>query len=563
MNRNGLVRLVVYFLIILSCAACVSVSETTILDSAPLINPLVAEQAGMESLLVSGNPSSLSSAVETASSSALLGQDQKLVYTWLSFELAKLVYPELMDSSTVLRDVPQTDPLVRMFVDARNGRLTQSANTANALQSLLPALVVFRFRTRDAANQALDALQVFDLLDQASSLAELIRGMAYERSGDPENAFIAYSRAVELAPDNYPAQLALSSLLVARGQAESALELLSSVDQLLVRTLVFRRAKAKALYGAGNYVEAGPLIANVLLEEPTNSEFVLMRAHILVESKEYRQAQPLLEVYARVDANKLLYLLLRARVALEYSKDRRNALVYLRRALERYPSDISLALYTASVLSSGGNSQEQEEAVTLARSVLERNPDSREANRILLTAEAKAGNFEAAAALADQLLTAGLQLTDYELVYKAYRNAGRNSDLNKLAVDWLAAAPESEAARIAYLSMLIDTGKSLAAAELIQQYLAVRGSAGYRSSLYWLSARLQTAPEAVLAALRTALVEDSMNVDALLGMFDYYAGQRDYQRAAFYLKQAYAIAPNRPEVASRRSTMNQLGIAIP
>jgi hypothetical protein len=35
-----------------------------------------------------------------------------------------------------------------------------------------------------------------------------------------------------------------------------------------------------------------PLITAVLLEDPMNSRFMLMRAHLLIEKGEYRQALP-------------------------------------------------------------------------------------------------------------------------------------------------------------------------------------------------------------------------------------------------------------------------------
>lgn len=557
------VVLAVSSLMILVFYGCVSTQQSTVLTAVPPVNPLAAEQAAIEAELIMGSPSSLVKAVGLTEAVQHLSADKALVYRWLSFELARLVYPELMVSAESPRDVPQNDPLVRLFIEARNGRAIVLPENPTALEELLPALAVFRLRTLEVANQALHTLERFSSLGIESSLALYMKGLAQERVSDASGALLSYRQSLDAGSDNYQACLALAGLLTRQNRPAEALTLLDSVDQLLHRSLAYRRAKANALYTAGRYSEALPVISLILVEEPSNSAFVLMRAHLLIENREYRQAQPLLEAYASIDANNRLYLMLRARVAMEFNKDRRNALVFLRRALDRYPNDPALALYTANVLNSGGNAQEQAEAVVLAKSVLQANPASREALAILLAAELRAANFTAAATYADNLAALGLQAQEFEQVYKAYYNDGRLEDARRIATAWYREQPESEGARVSYLTMLVETGQRQRAAELLPALLTGRGSAAYKSTLYLLNARLQTNPEAVLGSLRTALVEDSMNLDALLAMYDYFVNVRDYQRAAFYLKQAYAIAPARREVLTRRNALNQLGIAIP
>jgi len=90
-----------------------------------------------------------------------------------------------------------------------------------------------------------------------------------------------------------------------------------------------------------------------------------------------------------------------------------------------------------------------------------------------------------------------------------------------------------------------------------------RGSPAFRSSLYWYQSRLQTDEEQALASLRSALIENGMNVDALAYMADIYIRRTDYQRARFYLRQALTIAPDRLDIVERRNTLTQLGVALP
>ena len=78
-----------------------------------------------------------------------------------------------------------------------------------------------------------------------------------------------------------------------------------------------------------------------------------------------------------------------------------------------------------------------------------------------------------------------------------------------------------------------------------------------------MDSRIKPNEEASLSSLRSALIENGMNVEALMAMSDIYVRRADYQKARFYLKQAMALAPDRPDIAARRDALIQLGVAIP
>ena len=305
-----------------------------------------------------------------------------------------------------------------------------------------------------------------------------------------------------------------------------------------------------------------PLITEVLLADPLDSHFALMRAHLLVERGEYRQAAPLLDAYGGINPTDRLYILLRARTAMESAKDRTAAAGALRTGLERYPNDPEMLLYAAEVFWKGGT-EEKAEAVTLATKILAAEPSSARALRILLASDLAKGDFRTAASRADAILAAQPDFADLESLYAAYRGSGRTMDASRLAQSWRAKDPASEPAAIAWATSLVERGERTAALELIAQLLAGKGTAAFRSSLYWLQSRLQTGEEAVLASLRSALMENGMNVDALAAMSDIYVKRADYQRARFYLKQAIAISPERADIVERRNVLTQLGVAIP
>lgn len=550
---------------IVAFSSCVGAPESrkgTALSPGDGLNAVQKERATIEAAIALGSPSSLENAVRLSETSTLLQTADARMYGWIAYEMARLVYPELAGSLPPSTLSPPDAPLVRSFIDARNGKPGIPGPDAGPLLELFPALSIFRLKTAAAAGTALAAVERFKRFGLPSAAADVARGIALERSGDKAGALAAYSLAEELAADCYPATLGKARMLVELKRGEEALASMASLQSSIANSAAGRRVRAQALYEARRWAEALPLITAVLLDDPLDSRFVLMRAHLLVERGEYRQAAPLLDAYASINPGDRLYILLRARTALESAKDRSAAMDALRRGLASYPDDLDMILYAAEVFW-GGDGKDKAEAVVFAKKALAASPYSVRALKVLLLADLAAGAYDSAATRADAILATGVDFADTESLYRAYRGAGRLVDASRLAQAWRARDPGSEAAAVAWATSLVERGEKTAAAELITKLLAAKGNPAYRSTLYWLQSRLQTTDDGVLASLRSALIENGMNVDALAAMTDIYVKKGDYQRARFYLKQAIAVAPDRADIVERRNVLAQLGVAIP
>ncbi len=521
-----------------------------------------AERAGIEALIILGSPSSLERAVELSGEATHLSASDAKTYGWLAYEMARLVYPELAGDLPPSSVAPPDSPLVRSFIDARNGKPSVPGPDSGPLLELFPALSIFRLKTAAATGATLSSVERFNRFGMASAAADVARGIALERSGDMVAALTAYGRAEAAAADCYPATLGKARMLIELGRGVEALAAIAVLEGPLADSSAGRRIRAQALYAAGRWAEALPLITMVLLDDPLDSRFALMRAHLLVERGEYRQAAPLLDAYASINPTDRLYILLRARTAMDSAKDRSAAAAALRVGLERYPDDAEMTLYAAEVFW-GGNADEKAEAVAFARKALAADPSSIRALRVILAADLANGDFGSAAAMADSIQATGKPFADFESLYKAYRGAGRLSDASRLAQAWRTVDPASEPAALAWATSLVERGEKTAASDLVARLLSGKGSPAYRSMLYWLQSRLQTGEEAILSSLRTALVENGMNVEALAAMSDIYVRKADYQRARFYLKQAISLAPDRADIVERRNVLAQLGVAIP
>jgi tetratricopeptide (TPR) repeat protein len=549
-------------LVFSSCAGDPAPRPGTSLSSGDGLSLAQKERNDIERAIALGSPSSLEAAVGMAGGSSTLPVADAKIYGWIAYEMARLVYPELAGGLPPSSTSPPESPLVRSFIDARNGKPASPGPDAGPLLELFPALSIFRLKTAAAAGVALAAVERFNRFGIPSAAADVARGIALERSGDLKGALSSYSRAEELAADCYPATLGKARMLVELGRGADALAAVAALSPTLADSAAGRRIKAQALYAAGRWDEALPLITAVLLGDPLDSRFALMRAHLLVERGEYKQAAPLLDAYASINPGDRLYILLRARSAMESAKNRSAAAAALRQGLERYPDDMEMVLYAAEVFW-GGTPDEKAEAVAFAQKAYAADPASTRALKVLLSADLASGNYNQAASRADAILAVGAPFSDTESLYNAYRGAGRLVDASRLAQEWRARDPSSEAAAVAWATSLVERGEKAAASDLIGKLLAGKGSPAYRSNLYWLQSRLQNGDDAALSSLRAALVENGMNIEALAAMSDMYMKKGDYQRARFYLKQAIAISPDRADIVERRNVLTQLGVAIP
>ncbi|TFG78678.1 MAG: tetratricopeptide repeat protein, partial [Spirochaetales bacterium] len=309
-----------------SCVTTPDIRPGSALSGADGISAIQAERLGIERQILLGSPASLEKAASAADQALLVDKAEARTYFWLAHEIARLVYPELTATQLAPAEAPPENALAKAFIDARNGRPLAFPDGAGPLFDLMPLLVVFRVKTPAASISALSAFERFSRLGIPSAIAELSRALALERSGDAAGALASFSKSLDEAPDCYPAAFGKANLLVASGKAIEAMDVLSQVDSSVRGNLAYRRAYSNALYGAGRWAEALPLITTVLLEDPMDSRFLLMRAHLLVERGEYKLASPLLDAFAGVDPNDRLYILLKARSAAENAKDRASAL---------------------------------------------------------------------------------------------------------------------------------------------------------------------------------------------------------------------------------------------
>ncbi len=550
--------------LVLLLAACGSgpapVDSGTALSMGGHLDRAASSKAQIETELARGTPASLAKARDRIEAEKALAPSDVILYRWYAVELGRIAYPETLGKAPVVPEPPTGHPWARAVAAARTGRLGTPRDGAEPLELLALASSVFRGESLETSRTAAQALGLFEQAGYASPLADCIRGLLAERSGNAAEAHERYIRAFSDAQDCYPAFFGSVRALLALGRPDKAAGLLDAYKAGYESNLSWIRLMALALYDSGRYEEANPFVTQVLRQDPLDSLVLLLRADMLVRAGDYLQAIPLLDAYGAVDSSNRRYLLLRGRTAWEGSRNREEALRYLRKLLSMYPDDVEASLAAARILA-GGTPAERGEAYTLAGRVLALNPRDAGALRILLAEDVKRRNWASAAVFLDRLRAADPGYADRGTMHLVYRSSGRLDDAFRVAVEWMSVSPDSEDARIAHIRSLIDRRDAAAARDLVARALTGKGSSKFRSGLYYLQSLLQPNDEAALNALRSSLVENVQNLEALTAMYDIYMRQKDAQKARFYLRQALAVAPEEPGLARRREELIRLGLA--
>jgi tetratricopeptide (TPR) repeat protein len=418
------------------------------------------------------------------------------------------------------------------------------------LEHILPFLAVFpeTGRSPERLQNALPDLQKAETLNSTPVLACYFLGLAYEKTGRLTDASTAYSRAYNISQECYPAALGLARVLNLSGQRQEAQQMLASLVIRYPDNMAVKRQLAIAYYQNRDWSRAEPAIAEILQRNSRDGEFVLMRAHIMVEQGLFLQAQAPLDLYSSINANNPLYLFLRARVQAEGYRNRDAALNYLRSILRSFPSDEEVAIYAIRLLLESPRPEDHAEGRELLRRLLASAAPSLPVEALALQDAVRRENWREAQSYLTRLLEERRSSQDLMNAYTVERGLGNNARALSYARELYERDTSSDEGITAYISALIDTGRQDEAGRMIESRLAGLPGGTVKSRYYYLRSRIRTGEEPVMNDLRSSLFEDPRNLSALIAMFEIYHRRRDERRAVYYLKQALALAPNNPQL---------------
>jgi tetratricopeptide (TPR) repeat protein len=514
-------------------------------DSSP--KPVsIAEE--IRSLVEIGSPSSLMLAIDTIRARDLEASDYGRAMNAAAVTFMRSLYPDIK-TNLPMADPPQTHSYNRIIREARSGNYhSPDAASTDYIEYVLPFLAFLNENNSENILDAVPDLEKAETLNPASVLASYFLGLVYEKSGDFEKAYEKYSKVVNIAGDMYPAVLGFASIQSRLGNMQNAIDIISDLVIQYPDNATVKRRLAIAYYDNADWSRAESAVAEILQQNPRDAQFLLMRARILIEEGQFQQAQAPLDVYASIDATARMYLFLRARVQAEGYRNADAALNYLRSILRTNPNDEEAAIYAASLLLKSSRPESQTEGRDiLQRYAAEEDPSVQVRDLAVQDAIRREAWGEAQSYL-QSLLEERRSSADLLNAYTVQRHLGNNASALSVARELYEREPNNEDAVIAYVSALIDTGRTSEAANTIETKLSSLPGGVLRSRYYFLRSRLRTGEEAITSDLRSSLFENPRNLEAMIAMFEMYHRKQDERRAVYYLKQALAIAPDNPQL---------------
>lgn len=491
-----------------------------------------------------GSPDSLRSAMSALRQArgSELDESEK-VLAFVAAEIMKLVWPTekiTWDIPSVTEETPYTGALNSV----RQGIFDSSTGNVDFLSTLLPALLVLN-NNADAAlfDNCENALNAALAIKGDSVLANYVMACLYEKKKLYDKAEAYLELAYNSAPKTEEISLAYARVLRTNGKLQLASSILGGISSASNDIAVLKQ-NAFIAFDSKDYDAAELYVARVLQQTPNDLEFLLFRAKILIEKNDFIHAVSLLDVYARQDNTSIDYLVLRARVQLDWSKNTTAATETVERALQLYPDNTDALMFAARISSETDSPVAGKYADELAERVIQKDPQNTEARTYALDGLIQRENWQEAYAASKSLISLG-QVTP--AVVEKYVNIclklGKNNEAYEFAKSKLDSNPNDERLLQAYILAYSKVGSRDAVVKYIDSLMGT-ASAKVKSNLYYRRSFLQLTEEKALADLRSSLISNPRNSDALFRLYELYYSKQDYRKAQYYLRQVVAINPN-------------------
>ena len=511
----------------------------------PTTTGLVEE---IRSLTETGRLSSMLEALELIRSRDIGGTEFGRIVTGINTLLIRFVYP---DSPAVLPviDLPQTHIYTRIIREAQRGSyLRPSADSNDFFEHILPFLAVNDRTEAEILPNILSDLNKAGELRPNSVLPPYFSGLIHERMGTYSQAEASFRRAYEISDECYPALIGIARIRRLAGNTAEASAILSELTVRYPDSMEIKRQLAITRYEGRDWTRALSLIDEILISEPRNGDFLLMKTHILIEQGQFSQASAALDIYASINTTNRYYLFYRARVQAEGNRNRDSAINYLRSILRTNSNDAEAMLYAATLLMESQRPADLQEGSELLERLRRRDSSSIEILSLSLNDAVRRENWQEAQGFLNRILAVRRTAADLVNSYHVERGLGNNARALAVARELYEQDTSNNDYAVIYISALIDNGRRVEASNLLENRLNSSISSGIRSQLYFLRSRIQTNEDVALSDLRSSIFEDPRNLDALISMFEIYHRRREERRAVHYLRQALSIAPDNPRL---------------
>lgn len=389
-------------------------------------------------------------------------------------------------------------------------------------------------------------------------LANYLGGVVYEKMGDSSNAERFYKLAYENSSSETELSVAYARVLSKNGNQELASKVLSSVSSTSVNDIQVLKQNAYIAYEKNDLQAAEEYVARVLQQNPNDLDFVLFRAKIFIGKNDYIHAVSLLDMYARQNDTNLDYLVLRASVQLDWSKNTTSATETVEKALRLYPDSEDALMIAAKLSSTTDAPVAGKYADELAQMVLDKNPKNTQALSYALEGLILRENWQNAYEISTKLIN--MPNVQGDSIYRHVNiciHLGKKTEAFEVANNAYNSNKKDEALIQSYVYAYTQIYSRDASLSLINSFMD-SSSSKMKSFLYYRRSYLQRTEDTQLADLRSSLIANPRNSDALFRLYEIYYEKKDYRKAQYYLKQVVAIKPNDSSIKKLNDTLTQL-----
>lgn len=504
-----------------------------------------------------GTEASLARAADAIRSSGVASEESGKVLLYIISSIMQYVWQGRF--SWEAPSVGNNTPYAGAISSVKAGVYDLSTGNVDFFAMLLPSLVIPDARSVEEFFASAEKSLLACIKERPDSVvAHYLLGLLYQKNGNYERAINYLQRASEGDSGNSAISYAQAVCYERTGKYDEAEKIASALLLQNSSDVNFLKLSTQIAFAQKNWDRAEEYVGRVLQREPNNREYVLMRIRVLMEKGDYVRASSLLDVYARQDSNSRDYLLLRARLQYNWSRNTSAAISTIEQALARYPNDPEVLLFAADISANTGGDISGKSAQEFSKRILETDGDNSQAREYAVRGMMQAEDWEGAYAESSKLLAENPDNKQYKLLRITICLAiSRNTEAWNLAQELYRAYPSDVEVLRSYISVLVQTGRTSDALALINANINT-SDADLRSFMYYRRSFLRGSQDDQLADLRSSLIANPRNNDALFRLYQIYFNQREYRRAQYYLRQVVALNPDNAYYRKLNEDLNSL-----
>ncbi len=511
---------------------------------------------GILSLAEDGSPEALLSLLAKIRKSSVEYEENERVLIFIASEILKVVWAS-QNFQSESPQVPSRNAYVGAIESARNGIYDTSTGNSDFLLCVLPSLVLCSSSLRsDYYARSESDLREAISSKPDSTLANYLLGLLCMKSGRFDDALSHFRLAAEKS-NAFEINFNLAAVLNDLGRYD---ESQSITDRLIVAepsNLGLLKLLAQISYNRADYSSAERYAMLVLTQNPSDLEMVLFRAKVFVKTGEYLKAASLLDVYAKSNLNNKEYFLLRSRVQKEWNKNISAAISTIEKAISLYPNDSEVLLYAAELAGDGGRSVGGRSSTELSQQVLKGDSENPLALSFLIKNFIDSGKWSDAYNSSKALMAKDSSNETIGTHVRICLALGYDDEAWNNASALYERHPSDEVAIQTYVEAMVRTGRTALASRFINTALG-SASNSMKSFLYYQRSFLANGESARLSDLRSAVMANPRNSDALFRMYEIYFEKQDYRKAQYYLRQVIALNPNNANYLRLNSELDKL-----